>query len=305
MASLEDVLNTLTTQISAYVYPNGTGQPSVTGNTIKIYPGWPTSSSLDQDLQSEITNVTIYPSGPENNVTRYRPKQNVMSVATPTLTLTASVNVVTVGGAMPSPFTPHNLAVLINGQPFIYPVQSSDTLTSIATGLASLIAAQYPATSSSGPNITINDADLVFTATGLQVVSGQGNPVIANLAPVSPTTTRVGTTGVVTTEWERYKQRMQITVWAQDPTTRGLVAAAIRTGFAQISFLTMPDGFGARVRSNGSALSDVLEKAKTYRRDLFYEVEYATTVTQQIATVVAAQVAFETQTGVPIITRTY
>lgn len=280
MAALEDVLNTLTTQISAYVYPDGTGQPSVTGNTIKIYPGWPTSSSLDQDLQNEITNVTIYPSGPENNVTRYRPKNNVMSIVTPTLALTANGNVVTVGGAMPSPFTPHNLALLINSKPFIYPVQPADTLTSIATGLATLLAVSYPGTTSSGAIITLP----------------------ANTVPL---VARVGTTGLVTTEWERYKQRMQITVWAQDPTSRGTVAAAIRTGFAQIAFLTMPDGFGARVRSNGSTLSDVLEKAKTYRRDLFYEVEYATTVSQTLATVVATQVTYETQTGVPIITRTY
>lgn len=280
MASLEDVLNTLTTQISAYVYPNGTGQPSVTGKTIKVYPGWPTSSSLDQDLQHEMTNVTIFPTGPEKNVSCYRTRSAVMAIVTPTLTLTANGNVVTVGGATPSPFTPHNLALLVDNQPFIYPIQSTDTLTTIATGLATLLAISYPGTTSSGPVITLPASTV---------------PIVA----------RVGTTGTVTTEWERYKQRMQITVWAADPTTRSQVAAAIRTGFAQITFVTLPDGYGARVQANGSALSDVLEKAKTYRRDLFYEVEYPTTVTEQVATVVAAEVTYETQSGTPIITRTY
>jgi hypothetical protein len=67
----------------------------------------------------------------------------------------------------------------------------------------------------------------------------------------------------------------------------------------------MPDGYGARVKAAGGSFSDSLEKAKTYRRDLFYEVEYATTVSQTLATVVATQITYETQTGVPIITRTY
>lgn len=280
MASLEDVMSTLATQISAYVYPNGTGQPSVTGKTIKVFAGWPTSSSLDQDLQADNPNVSIYPSGPEHNVTRYRPKNNVMSIAAATLTLTANGNVVTVGGAMPSPFTAHNLALLVDKQPFIYSVQATDTLTSIATGLATLLAVAFPGTTSSGPVITLP----------------------ANTVPI---VARVGTTGIVTTEWERQQQRMQITVWAADPTSRQQVAAAIKTGFSQIAFLSMPDGYGARVRSNGSTLSDILEKAKTYRRDLFYDVEYATTVSQTIATVVATKVTYETPTGVPIITRTY
>ena len=280
MASLEDVMNTLTTQISAYVYPNGTGQPSVTGKTVRVYPGWPTSSSLDQDLQADNTNVSIFATGPEHNVTRYRPKNNVMSIAAATLTLTAVGNIVTVGGVMPSPFTAHNLALLVDKQPFIYSVQSTDTLTSIATGLATLLAVAFPGTTSSGPVITLP----------------------ANTVPI---VARVGTTGVVTTEWERQQQRMQITVWAADPTSRQQVASAIKTGFSQIAFLNMPDGYGARVRSNGSMLSDILEKAKTYRRDLFYDVEYATTVTQTLATVVATKVTFETQSGVPIITRTY
>ncbi|MDE1139971.1 MAG: hypothetical protein PW999_10010 [Paraburkholderia tropica] len=280
MASVEDIMNTLATQISAYVYPSGTGQPSVTGKVIKVYPGWPTSSSLDKDLQADNVNVSIFPSGPERNVTRYAPKNNVMSIAAATLTLTANKNVVTVGGTMPSPFTAHNLALLVENQPFIYSVQSTDTLTSIATGLAALIAVAFPGTTSSGPVITL--------------------PV--NTIPV---VARVGTTGVVTTEWERQRQRMQITVWAADPTCRMQVGEAIRAGFSQISFLTMPDGYGARVLSAGSTLSDILEKAKTYRRDLFYDVEYATTVSQTIATVVATTVTYETQDGVPIITRTF
>lgn len=264
MADISDVMNVLAATCASYLYPSGTSQPSVTGGLIRVFEGWPTASSLDADLQSGVVNVSIYPIGPEQNVTRYQPKQIVQSVNSPTLTLTQSGNKVTVGGVMPSPFAVQNMAVIINGAPFIYPVQQTDTLTSIATGLTALINPAYPGTSNSGPVITLPNGTI-------------------------PSAVRVGSTGVASTEWERQKQRIQITVWAPDPTTRTQAAAAIRVALAQVAFLTMPDGFGARVKSAGSMLSDVLEKAKTYRRDLFYEVEYATTVAQTVTTIVAMQ----------------
>lgn len=281
MADVLDVMNTLATQIAGYVYPNGTGQASVTGGSINIFAGWPLPDQIDGDMPQGIADVSIFPvPNVEQNTTRYKPAQKVMSVVEPTLTLMASANVVTVGGAMPSPFTPHNLALLLGGTPFIYSVQSTDTLTSIATGLATLLAAVYPGTTSSGPVITLPAGSV---------------PIVA----------RVGTTGTVTTEWERQKQLFQITVWAPDPGTRGTIGAAIKTALSQIAFLTMPDGYGARIQYRRNALSDETQRVRTYRRDLFYEIEYATTVTQQLATVVATKVTFETQTGVPIITRTY
>lgn len=280
MSDVSDVLSVLAAQCTAFVYPNGTSQPSVANALVRVYAGWPTSSSLDQDLQSGYINVSVFPNGPERNTTRYRPKQQVMSIIPATLTLAISGQVIAVGGAMPSPFTPHNLAVLIAGVAFIYPIQSTDTLTSIATGLAALINASHSGTTSSGTKITLP-------------------------AGIVPSALRVGTTGNIAVEWERQCQRIQLTVWAPDPTTRNLVSAAIKSSLSQIAFMTMPDGFGARVKAVGGSLSDVLEKAKTYRRDLFYDVEYATTVESNVATVVAAQVQFETQNGTPIVTKTY
>lgn len=279
MSDIADVLNVIAAQCAGFIYPNGTDNPPVAGQIVKIYPGWPTASSLDADLQSNIANVSVYPSGPENNVTRYRPKAQVMSINAPTLTLTQDGNFVTVGGAMPSPFTPHNMAIIIAGQPFVYPIQPTDTLPSIATALASLLGAVYPGTSSSAMIVALPDG-------------------------VIPTAARVGTTGKVTTEWERQAQRIQITVWAPDPATRTDVSAAIKIAFSRIAFLIMPDGFGARIKAVGTNLSDALEKSKAYRRDLFYEIEYATTITETAATVVALNIPVETQTGAPITTLT-
>lgn len=279
MSDLSDVLNVIAAQCAGFVYPNGTANPPVAAAIVKIYPGWPTASSLDADLQSNIVNVSIYPSGPENNVTRYRPKAQVVGINAPTLTLTQEGNFVTVGGAMPSPFTPHNMAIIVAGQPFIYPVQPTDTLPSIATALASLIGAAYPGTSSGAMVVALPDG-------------------------VIPSDARVGTTGKVTTEWERQAQRIQITVWAPDPVTRTTISAAIKTAFSRIAFLMMPDGYGARIKAVGTNLSDALEKSKVYRRDLFYEIEYATTITETAATVVALSIPVETQTGAAITTLT-
>jgi hypothetical protein len=280
MADVLDVINTLVSQAAGYVYPNGTGQPSVTDTAINLFPGWPLPGQVDADMAQGITDVSVFAPGVDRNTTRYRPAQKVMSIAEPTLTLTTAKNVVTVGGSMPSPFAPHNLAVLVGGVPFIYSVQSTDTLTSIATGLAMLLAVTYPGTTSSGPVVTLPSGTV---------------PIVA----------RVGTTGTVTTEWERQQELFQVTVWAPDFATRKTVGAAIRAGFAQIHDLTMIDGYGANIAYKSNRLSDEAEKTRIYRRDLNYEVEYATTTTQQLATVVAAKVTFDTQTGVPIITRTY
>jgi len=122
---------------------------------------------------------------------------------------------------------------------------------------------------------------------------------------VSAQAARVGTTGIVTTEWERQEQLFQITVWAPDSPTRATIGAAIKAALAQINFLTMIDGFGARCRYKSSRLSDEVQNAAVYRRDLFYTVEYATTVTEQVATVVAVTTTYETEAGTPILIRSY
>lgn len=275
MADITDVMNVLVGVVAQTVYPNGTSQPSIAGIDIICYAGWPTASRLDQDLQREKVHITVFPTGTEKNTTRYQPIPKVMSIVAPSLTLAASANTVTVGGAIPSPFTAHNMAVLIARKAFIYPVQSTDTPTSIATGLAALIAATYPGTTSSGAVVTLPSG-------------------------VTVQEVRVGTTGITAAEWERQQQPMQITVWSYDPMVRNAIGAAIKQAFAPIAFLTMPDGFGARVRYVNSHLSDEYEKAKLYRRDLFYQVEYATTIEQETAAVVAVTVGNQTMAGAEI-----
>lgn len=78
-------------------------------------------------------------------------------------------------------------------------------------------------------------------------------------------------------EVRRQERVFQITIWADTPTKRGIIAKAIDASMAQTQFITMPDGFGARVIYKGSPVTDGHQKAKLYRRDFLYSVEYATT----------------------------
>lgn len=256
MADIGDVLDVLAGQCEALVYPQGTTQPSVSQAKVVIYPGWPTPAQLDRDLAAGAAHVSVFATGAETNSTRYQPKAQVVSQAAPTVTLTASGKTVTVGGAIPSPFAAQNIAVIVGGAPYVHPLQSNDTLVTIATALAALI----PGATNTGPVLTL---------------------------PQAPDAARVGGVAGMATEWERQTQRVQITVWAPTPASRKAIASAIKAGLAQISFLVMPDGFGARIKSVASALSDGQQKVALYRRDLIYEVEYATTVASTAPVVVA------------------
>lgn len=263
MADVQDVLNTMVAQIAGWVYPNGTAQKPVYGSGVRVFSGWPLPAQLDADLPKDIAHVSVYTiPGVGRNTTRYAPSAHVGQIVAATLTLTAVGNVLTVGGAMPSPFALHNMAVLMGKTPYIYSVQPTDTPASIATALATLLAVDYPGTTSSGSTITV--------------------------AGTAPTAVRVGTSAPVSREWERESRRFQVSVWAPDEATRSVISAAIRSALSKISFLVMPDGFGAHVVYAGDQLSDSGQKVRIYRRDIFYEIEYATTDQETAVVIVAA-----------------
>lgn len=88
-----------------------------------------------------------------------------------------------------------------------------------------------------------------------------------------------GATGKVIRELRRQDRIFQITIWASTPAQRDAIGSALDVALAQIEFLVMPDGLGARLIYRNSHVSDDLQKAKLYRRDFQYSVEYATTQT--------------------------
>lgn len=267
MADISDVCDVMAALAAQAVYPNGTGQPSITGAQVACFQGWPDPASLDADLAKGNVQVSIYPRPEERNTSRFPKDMQPLVVQTPTLALTISGQTVTVSGTVPPVNNPTNLCIEANKQAFVYPVQPSDTLTGIATALANLVAAGIAGTTSSGAVISV--------------------PATARL-----TAARVGVTATAIREIRRQERRVMLTVWAPTPEARKALAGAIDVAFAEIQFLTMPDTFAARIIYRGSPLTDGNQKDNLYRRDLIFTVEFATTdvitatqVTQQVTNI--------------------
>lgn len=270
MADVSDVQSALVALIAQTLYPNGTGQASVINAACKVYPGWPTESQLDSDLIAGTQHVTVYPTATERNTTRYPKDWQTLSITPATLTLTVNGQQVTVGGAMPSPFSVHNMAVLVAGKNYTYAVQPNDTLTTIATALSALLAVDYPGTSSA-----------------LGVVT------LANSAHVQ--NVKIGTTGTSIREIRRQERVFQIAFWCDTPAHRDAIVKPVDAALAATQFLALADGTAARLIYKSSPVDDGKQKAKLYRRDLLYSVEFATTQTAVDTQIVAAQENFSNQ----------
>ncbi|PRF55324.1 hypothetical protein [Burkholderia multivorans] len=260
MADLSDVGNVLAGLIGGFLYPNGTAAPSAAGMPVRVYPGWPDPASLDADMAAGTAHVSIYPHPTGRNTTRYSSDWKTTAAPTQTLGATVSGNEITISGTVA---TPQTVAILANGAPFVYAVQASDTLSSIAAALATLIAAQIPGTTSAGAVITL--------------------PTSARIAAA-----RISASGTIARVVRSQEHSVQVTVWAPSPAARVQVATAFDALLSDLRFLSMPDGFGARLVYSNSYDTDRLAKATAYRRDFLYSVDFATTIAQQ-----AAQIAIE------------
>ena len=254
MSDVIDVQNALVATVAAAVYPNGTGAASVSGSPIVVYAGWPTASRLDADLLTGKAHISVYPTMIEQNKTRYLKDWTQGSINTATVTATIAGQTIVIGGVMPSPFVTHNVVAVVSGKAYVYPVLISDTINSIATALAALIAVDWAGTAA---------ASGVITLPGLAVL----------------TAARVGVTGTSIREIRRQERVFQITVWSSTPSQRDVIGSALDIALAATEFLNMPDGYGARLVYRNSHVTDDLQKAKLYRRDFQYSVEYATTQT--------------------------
>lgn len=260
MADITDVSNALVTVIAGIVYPNGTSQPSITGAPVLVYQGWPDAVQLRADLAAGKVHVSVYP---QPNMLRIvdssKSDWSTPSAPVNTVTLTLSGQTVTVGGTVS---TPQNAALVVDNKAYVYAVQAADTLTSIATALATLV-----------------NVDQTATSTGAVVT-------IPGAKYISP---RVGGQGVAVRETRRQEQGYQIAVWANCFDQRDPIAKALDSALSGIDKLALIDGQSATLRFKNSRQDDSQQKEGIYRRDLFYAAEFSTlesqTLTQITATV--------------------
>jgi hypothetical protein len=265
MADEVDVEQTLVGIITAALYPNGTSQPCAAGVNCKIFRGWPTTQNQEGAKANGYVNVSVAArNGVEHNTVRY--PMVLQTLVGPVHTLSATVSSgkhITIGGTVTAP---QNVIALIGDAPyalsFVYAVLGSDTLNSIATGLAAKIAVSFPGTISSGPVVTVNST--------------------------LPITARIAASGTLIQEVGRQEKSFQVSIWAPPCTTANSDADAWRTAVVrvvdpalrQLIRLIMPDQVYAHIYYERTITMDAAQTEGLYRRDLYYWVEYATTITE-------------------------
>jgi len=248
MASLTDVMNAIGGLAASALYPDGTGQASIAGTDITIVSGWPDANALNTALSEGKVFVSIYPvNNMERSTTRYARVWYDGPMAPITLTATVVNNTVTLGGAIS---TPSACMLIVNGTPYAYAIQPSDTPESIAAALAALI----PGAETTGSVITITGAHSVIA--------------------------RINTAGTSTRPIKSQERVFMITTWAPNFALRETVSNAIEIALTAAQRMMMPDGFYAALSYRGASEQDQLQKPLIYRRDLRYAVDYTTTQTE-------------------------
>ena len=268
MADISDVLTSLAILAASIAYPNGTGNPSITGAPVMVYPGWPVPNQLNTDIAAGKAHISIFPRPEERNTSRYPSTWKAGATTPATITMAITGQTVTLAGMIS---TPQACMVVINDSAaYSYLVQQNDTLATISAALA----AQIVGATSVGAVITL--------PTGKR-----------------PSDVHVITTGSATKEIRRQERLVALTVWAPNPAARDSICKTIDAALAATPRTILADQSVARLTYKGSPVTDMLEKSNIYRRDLLYTVEYATTITGTFYTVGNTKINLSTsQAGV-------
>lgn len=259
MATISDIQNALANLILTAVYPNGINLSSVANIDVLIYPGWPNPAQLEQVLAGGKAHIAIFQlPNMQRNVTRFLPglETQYINSATLFLNVNEAAQTVTVTGTVSAD---QNCEISVNDLNYIYQVQSSDTVNTIASAFASSI----PSATATGNVITIPDAYKI--------------------------TARVGTTGVAVKELKRQQVIFQIMVYAPLQNIREILSDAIETYLAKSDnyYLNFQDDKPARIIWHGTQYIDAAQKSELYKAILSYQVEYATTEKITYSTITA------------------
>ena len=256
MSDLSEVRNTIAQNLVTPIYPNGTSMPSIAGIPITINAGWPIRTNLDQQLQMGNGMVSVYPMKQERVVTKFQRKFYPNTYTAPTITLTVTGQTVTVTGTVT---IPQATMILANGLGYAYKILITDTRDTIAANTAALIAGA--------------------TATG---------NVITLPSSYYSIIARVSSNYPASQELARVDRLFMITIWVPDENSRFLLGNAIDIYMKQNYRIPMPDNFFAQVFYHNTDDTDMLDKSLIYRRDLNYTIQYATTVTENFASITDA-----------------
>lgn len=282
MATISDVEAALQALIYGALYPNA-APPSVLGYPVKIYAGWPDPATVDADMvesppqsgKPTAAHVAIYPLPTEKNTTRYPATANDGALSAATYTLTASGQVITVGGAAPATYFAQNLAVFVDGKPYVTGATAGQTPAQLAAALQALIVADVAGTTVSGAAITV--------------------PAGARIGAL-----RVGVTATSWREVRRQEKHFQIATLSSNPASRAAVADTFDPVLADTPRLALPDGTTGRLICRLTREDDYVQKQRVYRRIHIVSVEYATLRTTTAAQIVSGEVDTSDADGNPL-----
>ncbi len=251
MADQAAVETAIAAMVANALYPQGTAAPSVTGDLIRIYRGYPAAPALDADLAAGALHVSVAAAGVVKNVTRYPRIWQAVTPVSATLSVAVSGQSVSFAGVCAA----GQLAgVIVNGSVFPYAVQGNDTPSTVASNLSAALREAGWLVGYAGAMLSVPGADRLSA----RVVNGAG----------------------ALQEIKRQLQDFKISLWCPDPRSRDAVAALIDEAMADLKFMPLSDGSSARVIFAGSETVDMSADATLYRRDLVYSAEYPTTLAQ-------------------------
>lgn len=250
MADQSDVERALAAIVAGVLYPRGTAAASVVGPPCHIHCGWPDAAGLDADLLAGRVRVSVSVEAGQQRVTTRYPDEWI--VARPRA-VTLFANVVRQAATFSGSADVGQLAgVLVDAVAAVHRTVAGDTPASVAAALARALQPVHAATAS-GATILVPGAIRLVA----RVVADQ--------------------TGM--RETRRQRIAVRVVCWCPGPALRDAVAAAIDGALSAIDFIGLPDGSAGRLCYVASLPSDRAQDAALYRRDLLYSVDFATTLT--------------------------
>jgi hypothetical protein len=282
MADISDVTSLLATMATAAVYPNGMSAPSVTGNTITVFEGWPLQQSLDAAISAGQSQVSIFPKlGGAPAVFQILNEDYLIVPPVHGMTIASISNdgVVTVVGS-PSP---GEYLSIIGDRRNVFSQTGPDLPT-----ILNLIAAQ---------------AEPIYGNLSVFQIGGQGPGVLMQATGAGiqfPTTNikaRIGSPATKGRVTHRQRPTIMISVWSPNNADRNTIAEAVDVALKQVNRLTFPDTSEGQLFASGFAQIDELEPASVFRRDLFFTCEYGTLATFQAFEITSFNLTIGSQVG--------
>ena len=267
MTDLSDVTSLLAQSASAAVYPNGVSSPNVASPAkIFVYEGWPTQPDLDAAMRAGDVHVSVFPmqGSTSSGIPQFLDRQQIVTPAVHGLVATISNDAgsVTVTG---TPSTGEFLTITLDNA--VTYSRGDVTVAAILTAIAADAAATYVGTSVAGGTITFPGAHTLEARSGAPAVAG-----------------------IVT---YRQKALVMVTVWAPTPALRNLVASTIDGALKANLRVTMPDSSQAIVRPVRTNTEDNRINDGIFRRDMVFDVEYATLDTYPVVEITSFGAALD------------